>query len=434
VDLPPGLAPVTFACSVFNPKIGASCLNVPQARGGGPFLTYVGTYEPFLYAPSGLLMTLASDSVTALLIGRSVIALICLILLAAAAAVLMVPGAGVRSLIGLVAATTPMVVFLATELAPVGTEICAAICATAVLLRLAREQEHGIVGVADGPQPRWVWLVAGFSGVVLATSRSLGPIFVISILVLFVVAAGPGRAIGLLRRGGRWAMGAGAVVSLGIAANVVWGVVVQPHPKLSLSVLSLLGVSAREVPGVLREDIGSFGWQDVNMPRAAYVAWGAMVVALVVVAFVVGRRRQRILLVAAIAGCFVGTVALAAAVIHQTYFPMYGRYALPMWVTIPLIAGETVVLNRRRLPSSVLTSLGVGVPVVAAAIHAIGWYVNGRRYSVSDYGPVLWPGHSEWVPRGGWAPWFVVTIIALVCLVGSGLLSVREDEVSPGRA
>jgi len=427
VDLPPGRTPGSFACSVFNPTISAYCLNAPQAPEGGPFLTYVGTYEPFLYAAPGLAMTGADNAVTALLLGRSVSALISLGLLAAAAFVLMIPGAGARSLIGLTAAATPMVVFLAAELGPTGTEICAAICVTAVFLRLARDRSP--TSASEHSVPRWIWPVAAFSGLVLVTSRSLGPVFLVALVGLFVVAAGPRGAVDVLRRGGRWATAAGAAVSIGIIANLAWGIAVQPHPSPGLrSVLSWVGPSVREVPEVLRQDIGSFGWADVNMPRAAYLAWGLMVVGLVVMAFVIGQRRQRVLLAVAIAGCFAGTVALAAAVIHQTYFPMYGRYALPMWITVPLIAGEIVMLNRRRLPPSLLTSLSIGVPLVAAAVHATGWYVNGRRYAVSDYGPVLWPGHSEWAPRGGWEPWFVVVILAVACLVGSGILSAREDD------
>jgi len=425
VDLPAGLSPGSFACSVFNPTISAYCLDTPQppeSKLARPYLTYVGSYEPFLYLAPGLVMTRARDAVSALLLGRSVIALIGLGLLAGAAAVLWVPAAGARSLIGLVAATTPMVIFLATELAPTGTEICAAVCATAVLLRLARREQV----------PWWVWLVAAFSGAVLAMSRSLGPIYVVVVLAIFVLAAGPRDAVRVLRRGGRWAAAAGAAVAVGVAANLAWGVAVQPHPSPSVhSVLSWVRPSIGEVPEVLRQDIGSFGWQDVNMPRVAYLAWAVLVLVLVVAAFAVGQRRQRVLLAATIAGCLVGTVALAAAVIHQTNFPMYGRYALPMWVTVPLVAGEAVVLNRRRLPTPLLTSLGVGVPVVAAAVHATAWYVNGRRYAVSNFGPVLWPGHSQWSPRGGWSPWFVVAALAVACLVGHGLLSAREPELPP---
>lgn len=418
VDMPPKMAPYNFACSVFNPRSTASCLDaLPPNETRTPFLTYVGSYEPFVYLPPGLLMTLSEDADTALLLGRAVIAVISLGLLATAARVLVVREAGVRSLVGLVVATTPMVIFLTAELAPVGTEIAAATCFTAVVLRLARHEMA----------PRWVWVVAGVSGAILAVSRSLGPFFVVALVGLFTMAAGPRGALRTLRRGGGWALAAGTSVAVGVAANAAWGVAVQPHPSPSIrSVLSLVSPSAKEVPEVLRQTIGSFGWQDVNMPRVAYLAWAALLGALVALAFIVGRQRQRLLLAATITGCFVGTVALAAAVIHQTNFPMYGRYVLPMWVTVPLVAGEIVVLNSHGVASRALASLTVVGAVVAAAVHATAWYVNGRRYAVSDFGPVLWPGDSAWQPLGGWLPWFVVTGLAVACLLVHGALAITE--------
>ncbi len=414
--IPPGLSPGGLACSIFSPTETAACIYEIETNGELiQFRTYVGTYEPFLYLPPGLAMNRTDNPVTATLVGRMVSGAIALGLLAAAAAVLVkrsVPGSG----IGLVAAITPMVVFLGSALSPAGPELAAAICLTAVVLRLTRA----------GPVPRSIWFVAAGSGSVLALSRSLGPFLLVAILGVFVAAAGPRGLAQTVRNGGRWASLAGAVILLGVMANVAWGLRVQPQPSISLgSVLSLIGRSVRELPEVLRQGVGSFGWADVNMPSVAYLGWATMVGVLILTALAIGRPRDRAFLGMTILGCFVGSVAIAAAVIHQTHFPMYGRYALPLWVIVPLCAGEIVTRNHHRLPTALWRASLVGLPLVAAAVHATGWYVNARRYAVSEIGPVWFFGHSEWHPRAGWEPWFVMSILGLGCLCAYGVLAAR---------
>jgi hypothetical protein len=414
--IPPGLSPGGLACSIFSPNETAACVYQIQTNNEFiQFRTYVGTYEPFMYLLPGVAMNRAHNPVTATLLGRIVSGGIALVLLAMAAAVLVQrgsPGSG----IGLVGAVTPMVVFLGSALSPAGPELAAAICLTAVVLRLAR----------GGRVPRSVWLAAAGSGAVLVLSRSLGPFLLAAVLGVFLVAAGPRGSARIARRGGWWAWLAGSVILLGVAANLAWGIRVQPSPSVDLeSAFSWIGRSVRDMPEVLRQDVGSFGWADVNMPMAAYLAWGAMIGVLVVTAFAVGRARDRLFLGTMILGCFLGTVVIATAVIYQTYFAMYGRYALPLWVIVPLCAGEILTHNRHRLPTWYWRAFLIGVPLVAAAVHATGWYVNARRYAVSETGPLWFFGHSEWHPRGGWEPWVATSILALGSLCAYGVLAAR---------
>lgn len=420
VVIPPNLAPDALACSVFQPDKSAACLYHvhPPPDVAAPRLTYVGTYEPFLYLLPGLVMNRADDATTALLLGRSVSGAIALALLAAGAGVLWRPGEGGYPLIGLIAATTPMVVHLAAGLSPTGPEIGAAVCTMAVVWRLARPEPP------TGP----VWLALAAGGSVLALGRSLGPFFLLADVLLLLAALGPRRSYRIFRGGGLAALFAVVVVLVAVAANVAWGLIVQPQPPFDArSVLSWVGPSMREVPEVLRQDVGQFGWADVSMPKVAYVAWGGLVAALVGVAFVVGRRRQRAILAGVVTGCFVGTVLIAAAAIHQTHFPMYGRYVLPLWIAVPLCAGEMVLMNRRRLGPLVSRTIVVGTAVAAAAVHFTGFYANARRYAVSNNGPVLFLGRSEWSPWGGWKVWMALVGLGVLALVAYGVLSSRRS-------
>lgn len=416
VKIPPRLSPGGLACSIFDPTKTAACIYDIQTNPDFiQFRTYVGTYEPFLYLPPGVAMNRAGNPVTATLLGRMVSGGIALGLLAGAAAALMT-GAAPGSGIGLVAALTPMVVFLASALSPAGPELAGSICLTAVALRVARGH----------PVPRAVWLLGGVSGAVLALSRSLGPFLVLAVLAVFVVAAPPRKLADTVRRGGRWAALAAVGILLGVGGNLAWALRVQPSPDLSLeNVLSFVGRSVREMPEVLRQGVGSFGWADVNMPSLAYWLWALVVGVLVVTAFAVGRPRDRAFLAVVVLGCFVGIIAIAAAVIHQTHFPMYGRYALPLWVIVPMCAGEIVTRNHHRVPPRFWRPPLVGLPLIAAAVHATGWYVNARRYAVSELGPVWFFGHSQWHPRGGWAPWLGTSVVALGCLCAYGVLAAR---------
>jgi hypothetical protein len=427
VEIQPNMAPDRFACSIFQPKESAACLdtNVPPPDVVVPRLTYVGTYEPFVYLPAGVVMNRAGDPETAMLLGRLVTGSIALVLLVMAAAVLWTPERGGYALIGLLAATTPMVLFIASGLSPSGPEIGAAVCVTAAVLRLGRPE----------PATRPVWVALAGGGAVLGCSRSLGPFYLLAIIAVFVVQGGPRRAWEVVRGGGWAAAVAVAATAVAVAANVAWGLAVQPQPPLDLdSVLSWVWPSIEEVPEVLAQDVGRFGWADVSMPRLAYLAWGAVVAALVTVAFRVGRPRQRMVLTLVIGGCFVGTVTIAAAVIHQTHFPMYGRYALPLWVIVPLVAGETIRGNLHRLTDVVARGLVLGSTAVVGAVHFAGFYTNARRYAVGEDGPLFFLGRSEWSPPGGATVWVATVALGALAVFLFGAVSAVTPAASSGPA
>ncbi|MDP9389003.1 MAG: DUF2142 domain-containing protein [Actinomycetota bacterium] len=421
VHHPPHMAPDRFACSIFNPRRTARCLyeGGPPAE-AVPRLTYVGTYEPYLYLPAGLAMRAADDAFTAVRLGRLALATISLFLLALAAAVLWKPHEWGFPLVGLVAATTPMVLFLSSELAPSGPEVSASICFMAVVLRLAR---------TDPPTAR-VWVAGGVSGAVLAMSRSLGPFFLAADLMVLLLIVGPREAWRKARAGGKAALGAVAALVFGVTANVAWGLTVQAHPGLDLThAWPTVGIAIGELGEIVRQGIGMFGWQDVAMPRVATNAWAGMGAALVAVGFVVGQRRQRLTLAAVAVGCVVGTIGMAVFVVQpRVYgFPLFGRYFLPLWLVLPLVAGEIVFLNRHRLGRLGRALLPV-VTVVAATVHLSGWWTSARRYAVSEKGPTFFLGHSEWAPDGGWAPWVALMVAAVACLVWYGVGSVGDGD------
>src|SRR4051794_7753356 len=202
-DVPARLRDPRFGCTSFDREATGACLDGPRPRQpGGPVTTYTGTYQPFVYVPAGLAARSADSPQTALRLGRAAILAISVGLLVAAVWLLWSPLSPATSLLGLVAATTPMVLFVSSVLSPSGPEVAGAVCFAAALLRLRREQEPSA----------WVWAAAGVSGAVLASARALGPAFV-ALMLVSVALLGSARP-----RPTRAAAGAALLVAAGVIA------------------------------------------------------------------------------------------------------------------------------------------------------------------------------------------------------------------------
>jgi hypothetical protein len=421
IDVPAGLAPDGLPCSPsLDAGVSAGCLKTRLPPPAGARDTYVGTYQPFLYVLPGVFARVATNAPQGILLARVAGALTCLVLLAAAAALLWSPGEGGLPLVGLVVATTPMVLFLASAVSANGPEICAGICLVAAVLRLSRP---------GGPSP-FAWSAAALAGAVLALSRSLGPGFVLLIGAIAVGLLGPRRVWRVAREGGRWAAGSAAVVLAAMAAGVGWEVTHQPHPPVDAIDGAVVSQAARDTVGyILRQQIGVFGWNEVRLPPQARTWWVACLLGVLVLAVVVARWRGRLVLAATLAAAMVVSVAVYITVL-RTGFPMQGRYVLPFVVAVPLLAGELVARGGERLPVLRRLPLLPLVTVVAAGAHFAGWAVNARRSAVGVLGPLWFSGHSQWQPPLGWGPWLVVAAAGSLLLVAGGMSAYFQRPVA----
>lgn len=412
IDVPAGLAPDGLPCSAsLDAGVSAGCVKTLPSPPAGARDTYVGTYQPFLYVLPGIFARAASTATEGILLARVAGALTGIVLLVAAAGLLWRPGEGGLPLVGLVVATTPMVLFLASAVSANGPEICAGICLVAAALRLSR----------PGEASPFVWSAAAGAGAVLALSRSLGPAFVLLIALVPVGLLGSRRAWKVVGDGGRWAAGSAAVVFVAIAAGVGWEIARQPHPPVDPVSTALVRQAVRDTFGyLLRQQIGVFGWNEVRLPAQAHRWWVACLVGMVVLAAVLARWRGRLVLAGAVAAGVVVSISVFITV-NRTGFPMQGRYVLPFVVTVPLLAGELVSRSRERLPALARIPLLPLVTVVAAGGHFAGWAVNARRSAVGIYGPLYFSGHSQWQPPLGWGPWLVMAATGSLLLIAAGM-------------
>ena len=420
VKVPPRLgAPDAFMCTAFDSTTTARCQEGHEPGAAGERLTAMGTVEPLPYLLPGLATNLARGPTSGILLARAAAAALVALLLVVAVALLWswAPAA----VAGLAVAVTPMVVFVGSGVSGSGLEVAAAVCFFAALLRTTL-----------GPNgTRSTWLAVGLSGAALASSRSLGPVWIVVGVAVVSGAAGVRATWARFRAGGRWAFGAVGAVAVASGLTVLWEVAYQPGVDFDSSwFLHELGPSLASLQGAGSEAVGVFGSVDTHLPVWAYLLWTTLVVALVATAFAVGTARQAWVLALLVPGVVGMTVAVSAGIMRQNGFGLQGRHVLPIATLIPLFSGAVVARNLSALGAFWRRWMLAAVAVPAAIMQGVAWYVNSRRYAVGSQGPVVFFGSSQWSPPGGWTLWAVTVIVAVIAAI-TGVVASSRSPTTP---
>jgi hypothetical protein len=283
--------------------------------------TYVGTYQPFVYLIPGLATRLAANAIVGVILARLVTLTLCLGLLALACWLLWTPRRGGLQLIGLLLAVSPLVIMVTAVVSASGFEICAGICVFAAVLRIARPD----------PPSRAVFAAFVVAGIVLTLSRPLGVVWLGLDLALTVPLVGPRRLLAIARAGGPQTVLGGVALLATAVIGAGWELAVEPHHHTTLAELAYFIPRALALlPLDFKQAIGIFGWLDTWMPGGAYDLAAAALAALLIGAFLVGSRRQRLILVLLVVGTIAVTVAIGAAIIMPIGSPLQARYVLAM--------------------------------------------------------------------------------------------------------
>lgn len=377
--------------------------------------SYVGTYQPYMYALPGLIMRATDDPQTAMRTGRLVNAVLSLGLLLIAAFVLWDRSAGALSLSGLIVSITPLVVLFASSLNPTGPELTAAACFAACLLRLTR----------SSPAAPWVWGATAASGAILGLSRSLGPIFVLLLVATVVAGRGWKPAAAPLHQRPRAATAVAAAVGLACAAGAFWERQYQPHvPWGPRALIRNLRPSIDHLTELPKQTVAVFGGTDIFMPLGFYILWWLMLAALLGTAVYVSRGRERFSVPALALFVVIATLVLSAAY-RQIGYELSARYILPYAAILPLWAGELVAQHRDRLPTRLAQGLLPALACGAAFVHAAAWLTNARRVSVGADGSWLFPPDAGWNPPLGWWTWIAVLVAATCAYIAAGVTARR---------
>ncbi len=418
VLVPPGLeVPPSWFCTVANHQASARCLTTTVAnRTSVRQATNEAGSLPYLYVPSGLAMRLAGNATQALFLARLANAVIAYSLLLAAV-VLLWDGGSAVSMLGLPVAVTPMVLFVGTAIGPSGPEVAASAAFLAFLLRLTRRAEA----------PRWAWVAGISAGAVLTLARPLGPFWMVSLVLVAVALAGRAQVAAVARRAPH-ALTIGACGLVAAAAmNLGWAFFFFPPAAHSASELAgFLLPSLASVPEAVGEAIGVFGWQDTLMPRLMYGVWGIAWIMLMAPALLRGTLRERRTLDALVLGAGAAIVLVSALVVIPVGFAVQGRHILPIFLALPLVAGEVLYRNRDRVGPPTLAWLAAVTGTLAALVQLSGWYANAHRYAVGTAGPWLFLGSADWNPVGGWATWFALAAGGSALLVFAAFAAYRS--------
>lgn len=394
VIVPARLAPALVPCIDGKPDILSCTMATPT-----------GDYYPAAYLLPAAALGVSNDALTGLWLARVACALPCIALLLLSIALLFDGDAW--SLLGLLAALSPMVFFVCSILNPSGLEVAACLAFAASVLRITRDAEVS---------PNWVWVSLALSGSVAILAWQVGPGFVLADLALGAALLGGAGLRELGRRSARQLRLSSIPL---IAAAIAWLIYSRisgvAHTSLAPTpVFGSLHQGLDQLVPVLRDWVGHFGALTIALPRAARWTWWLLLVAIMAAAIWVGSARERAILASFTLIALTFPVLSYAWFQRTSGFGMQGRYALPMLMLIPLTAGEVIYRRSPEISGRSVAQGMLGATIGSlAGFQAYAWWFDARATSA----------HGTWNPPLGWAPW-----AALVALSASMLLTLAAVE------
>jgi hypothetical protein len=384
--------------------------------------TYNGTYSPIGYVLPAIGVALAGDASTALWLGRlgAAIGSVAFLLMAVALSA----RGGRWSLLGLMAAISPTVLFVSSILNPDGLEIAASIAFSCGCLRAAAERDQ---------IPAWALGSVAVSGAVTALTWALGPLFVgFGLLLLSGLLGRSGVRELLHTRGRHISMCAAALVSA-LALYVAWSLAMgRTHGGLELSPLLPSPAQAiREFSLVLDQALGAVGWINLYMPNTIYHPYVMTVVLSLLLAGWYADWRERVML------ALVMIAALATPVLLQQWLlrppsdqGVQGRYVIPVLVLVPLLSGHVLARHASSM-SSMMSRYGAAIAVFLLSLTQVAALVDIARFEAGATTQNV--GHAHWTPPFGWGGWWLLTVLGggSLAIWGAGLLLSADPDGRP---
>ncbi len=388
----------SWTCEAFNPRRTAACIGPIPHGTAAPTeaVTSAGLYNPLYYVLVGWPTLLTSHSIASVLSMRLLTALLCSAFLAIAfGALFLLRRSLVTGFAGL-AVLTPTTLFLSGAVNPNAVEISAGAALLALLLLLVRGESVA--------HPRTALVLVAVSGVVLANTRGLSPLWMAMIGAIAIVAAPGARLRELLRRPATWVTL--AVLAAGAIAAVLWTAGTNtlanmgsfPGGSVGPKRAFLTMLLDRSFDGGL---LGTFGWLDTPAPPFAYAVFSFLAMATVLAALVLARGRMLAALLVAIGGFFLIPATVQALSIAHSGYIWQARYSLVAYACVLVVAGVAIGMRltegAQPLSSPVRgATIAVGAVFVAAQAWTVAFVL--RRYVVG-----INADWSEYVHRPQWA-------------------------------
>ena len=313
-------------------------------------------------------------------------------------------------MVSLLVAMTPVTIYSTSISAPNGVELGASLALWVTLLGLTRPQ------LAAATERALLWAALP-SGVVLATVRSLGPVW-LGLIVLTVAAfLGVNETLSLLRRHRRTVSVVAATISTAVVAGAWWTLSAGTNQlEEHLDLPNPFTKTLEQIPVWFLQSIAAFPTRDEQAPVIVYAASMVVLLALVGVGFWVGSRRSRL----AIAGTlFVALLVPFVATVttySQTGAIWQGRYGLPYTFGVILFAG--LALDERRHAHRL-----AGPALLAGCLAMVTAHVVGvTNVLILERANSPQSGDPAWLMP---APW----IVALLMILGwlAWVLALRKQ-------
>jgi hypothetical protein len=351
--------------------------------------TQFGAYPPLYYAVVGL-PSLAGVSATSVYVMRLVSAALTSAFLASAVVSALAWRRSRLLVLGLVAAATPIVIYVGATINDSGLEISAAICLwVSALVLLIDPPPNGVARLLTKT------VVAG-SALVLA--RPLSPLWLVVVGATALALGGTKHLRAHLARPSRWAWVALLVICSGLALGWTATVGVDVLGKPLGGQASAAHVAAymlSHTPTYLRQAVGMFSFDNVPASLFTFVVWAGVVTLLVAAAVALGRRRQVIVLLSLAGSAILIPLAIELVEARRYGLLWQGRYSVPLAAGVPVVAA--LIVGREASCPNRFTRPAV-MAIVAISLAQVGGFVWAlHRFVVGDQGPWI-TLHALWEP------------------------------------
>ncbi|MGW7438389.1 DUF2142 domain-containing protein [Streptomyces sp. NPDC054849] len=379
--------------------------------------TAAGRYHPAYYLVTGW-PSLLAEGPKGLYLMRFMSALLCSALLASAVVTAAEWRRRSLAMLGVLAAATPMTLYMSGMVNPSGGEIAAGILVWTALLSIVLSPDPVLLN------RRLARL--GVGGLVLINIRPLGLIWFGGAVVFCLLLTQRRGVLGsVVRRKALWLWT--ALLGVATAGALLWAARHPDNSKIDIPDSLTSGLAAKKTLGntevYIKQMLGFFGWLDTPGPALMYLVWTAVLATLVALALVYGRKRDVVAVLGMLVAVVMVPVAAQASQAERIGMVWQGRYLLPFAVGLPLMA---VLICATRAPERGLPWRRLAGFCVAglALADVAAFYWTLRRFTVGTGGSWV-ATHAHWAPPGGWVLWTGVYAVAALTVVVPALASDR---------
>ena len=419
-------------CFVFESDVTPDC--APPLQGDPDKLvtgtTTAGYYNPIYYALVGWPTLVFSDS-TGIYAMRIVSGILSSGLLALAFLLVSTWRRPTIPTLGLIAAATPMVIYVNGLVNPSSFEISGTLTAFAAMLTIVMQPDRALL------RERAIILVV--ASVLAANTRTISPLWIAIAIIVPLFLLSRRALLELLRQ--RTVVISAAVIAVGAAVAVAWTPISNrlaagaSSGKQPTEVITTVFPDVGQSPffGFVKmvtltftngaDMIGNFGWMDTPVPATTIVIWTMLLGVVLLSGFVLLRGRRALVGAILLVLALVLPALIQAAFITTGGYIWQGRYGLPIFVMLVfgVAAMVGVTLEGRRSDAPALGRMVVAVLVGFIGGQGYGFLKAMRRNVIgSDTSWKQLITDPAWLPPGGVLlplALFAVGLVALALVV-----------------